>query len=157
VEAERNYNSQAFRFLPIDEATELPLDFQSFSFWLGFWPQKPQSDKPANAPHSDLENCVANVVARYLGREVLTTLKQAALNAGVGLSVLLGGFFLNHAGGLIIEGGAVNLALGFHHYGIGFGYLAGGAFAAIRYYPKLFRESFNNKREGLRALQACYE
>jgi RHS repeat-associated protein len=78
--AEQTYNRNAFRFLPIDEATILPTDFGFNSLWFGFMPQDPlPTPKPSPHPSpmlmskSDQENeeawkrCVKIAVGDQLG------------------------------------------------------------------------------------------
>ncbi len=76
--AEVHYNELVFRYLPIDEATVLPLDFQTFASWVGLVPQGPVERQPRLNPtkpksKSDLDNeekwrtCVKNAIGNQLG------------------------------------------------------------------------------------------
>ncbi|MEK6280523.1 MAG: hypothetical protein AABN95_09250 [Acidobacteriota bacterium] len=133
---------------------------------LGFAHGKPQNPAPTqqnpnNPANQRIVACVASVVGRYLGREALTVLKQQGLNAGIGLGVLGGRFLSSRYGGNYCiwnhdANGSGNVwPIRFHFRGAGFLTLAAGA--GLKFYPRLVRESFNNKREGLRALRACWD
>ena len=110
---------------------------------------------------NDVDACVALVIGHYLGHEALTMLKISALNGGVGLGVLASQFFLGHAiGGTIaaetMTDVLIQLGIRMDHLG-----RAGGAFLitvwqGLKWYPKLVRESFNNKKEAVRALKECF-
>jgi hypothetical protein len=84
------------------------------------------------------------------------------LNAGIGLSILAGRFFIGHAIGGTIAAGTlteIGIAIGIRmdHLSRGVAFLGGAIWAGAKLYPKLVRESFNNKKDAVRALKACYD
>jgi len=106
--------------------------------------------------------CVAGVLARYASREGVTALKQQALTAGLGGAALLARFFFAHAlAGKIAVGTFADMGIEFfvrgHSLGGGVTYGTAGVVAFIKWYPDLVKESFNNKREALRALRRCFD
>ena len=68
AKAEQQYNKTVFRYLPIDEATVLPLDFQRFSLWFGFFQQKP-TFKPTSKPAQDFQALHDRVKQECMGRK----------------------------------------------------------------------------------------
>ncbi len=129
---------------------------------LGILPLLPIQPQETNPTNQRIETCVASVVAHYLGREALTLLKQQALNAGIGLGVLASRFFLGHglagriAVGTMSEMG-IEMFVKMHSVFSGVQYGLAAVGFGIKLYPKLVRESFNNKKEALRALKACFD
>jgi RHS repeat-associated protein len=124
-------------------------------------PQEPRDQQKINPSNQRVEECVARVLARYLGHEALTLLKQTALGAGIGLSVLAGNFFIGHAVGGTIAAGTlteIGVALGIRmdHLARGIAFLGGAIWAGVKLYPKFVKESFNSKKEAVRDLKACY-
>lgn len=84
------------------------------------------------------------------------------MQSGIGLSLLASRFFIGHAVGGTIASGTltqIGIAAGIRmdHLGRGLAFLGGAVLAGAKFYPKLIRESFNNKREAVRALKACFE
>ena len=127
-------------------------------------PPDPEPDPTPQPDEQSVEACIASVVLRYAGREALWALKQTALNVGVGLAVLVGRWFVLHAiatagvSGVASTGWDVVLQ-GFaalDSAGRGIVALWGGTVAVIKLYPKLFNESFTNKKDALAALRNCF-
>jgi RHS repeat-associated protein len=128
----------------------------------------PGPKKDANANPGDTyimgpnDACVAAVIARYAGHEALTMLKQAGLNGGIALGILGMHFFAGEAlGGSVAVGSMLEMgidigirldSLGRAGAALGTAFWLGG-----KLYPKLVRESFNNKKAALNALRECYK
>jgi len=122
--AERSYNRQAFRFLPIDEATALPLNFQTFTSWLGISWQPLLQEWTVHKPTKqeiDYLNCLRTAfkAAREADRQnaannqfAITPDAASVVSAGIGV---VGGLLLMKSpvgavlGGLLV-GGAVGIA-----------------------------------------------
>jgi hypothetical protein len=132
-------------------------------------PEKPsRSPEGKNSPQqtfihgpTDVDACVASVIGRYLGHEALTMLKQSALNGGIGLGALASEFFLGHAiGGTVaaetMTDTLIGLGIKMDHLARAVQFMGGTVWAAFKLYPKLVRESFNNKKEAVRALRQCF-
>jgi RHS repeat-associated protein len=124
--------------------------------------ENPNDGQKTNPTNQKTDACVASVLGRYLGHEALTLLKQTALNAGIGLSVLARNFFIGHAVGGTIAAGTlteIGIALGIRldHLARGMAFLGGAIWAGAKLYPKLVKESFNNKKDAVRDLKACYD
>ena len=88
-------------------------------------------------------------------------LKQTALNAGIGLAVLAGRFFIGHAvagsiGATTLSGIITEGMIRVDHMTRGVAFIYGAVIAGAKLYPKLVKESFNNKREAVQALQKCF-
>ena len=127
----------------------------------GTMPADPEPEPQPQDQETDADRCVAGVILRYLGREALTMLKQTALNAGIGLAVLAGRFFIGHAvagsiGATTLSGIITEGMIRVDHMTRGVAFIYGAVIAGAKLYPKLVKESFNNKREAVQALQKCF-
>ncbi|MGI8838871.1 MAG: S8 family serine peptidase [Pyrinomonadaceae bacterium] len=106
--------------------------------------------------------CVASVLARHGGRELLNLLKQQGLTAAVGGAALGSRFLVSHAfAGRIAAGTLSQMGIEaytrVHTLGTATTWITAGAVAVVHWYPKLIKENFNNKVEGLRALKNCFD
>jgi RHS repeat-associated protein len=120
-------------------------------------PRKPPTPaKPAQPNKQSKEACIAGAIARFLGKQALTAVKQIAIEAGVGLGIAFALFFGAEAMAPVVEGGIlISTFIRLDHLSRAAQFAGAAAFVAGKYAVNNEKDLFRNIGAAASAVKAC--